>query len=229
MNKKHQKEIIVLLGKPGSGKGTQAEPLATALGIPFVSVGKMLRTEIKKGSAMGKEAASFVASGRLVPNRITTALLKRRLNESDADNGIVIDGCPRDLEQALLLEKVSHVTHAVLISITDKEVIRRIAGRRVCSKCGYNYHIEGNMPKVEGVCDRCGGEIVRRDDDKPSIIKERLVSYREDTIPVLHYYRRLRALRRIDGQGGIEDVGRRMLEAVKKSDKGLKVYASWNS
>ena len=229
MNKKHHKEIIVLLGKPGSGKGTQAEPLAKKMGIPFVSTGKLMREEIKKGTKLGKDIAADVAAGRLVPNHITAFLLRRRLAKPDTENGIIIDGSPRDLEQALLLEKISHVTHAILISITDKEVVRRIAGRRVCAKCGYNYHTEGNMPKVAGICDRCGGEIIRRGDDKPAVIKDRLVSYREDTIPVLHYYRRLRALRRIDGQGGIEDVGRRMFEAIERSDKGLKIYATWNS
>ena len=229
MNKKHRKEMIVLLGKPGSGKGTQAEPLSKKLGIPFVSTGKLMREEIKKGTKLGKSIAADVAAGRLVPNGITAFLLRRRLNKPDTKNGIIIDGSPRDLEQALLLEKIAHVTHALLISITDKEVVRRIAGRRVCSQCGYNYHVQDNKPKVPGICDRCGGKIVRRNDDKPSIIKGRLASYREDTIPVLHYYRRLRALRRIDGQGGIEDVGRRMFEAVERSDKGLKIYATWNS
>ena len=228
-SKKHHKEIIVLLGKPGSGKGTQAEPLANALGIPFVSTGKLMRQEIKKRTKLGRSIAADVAAGRLVPNHITAFLLRRRLAKPDTKNGLIIDGSPRDLEQALLLEKIAHVTHAVLISINDKEVVHRISGRRVCSKCGYNYHVASNMPKVAGICDRCGGVIVHRDDDKPAIIKERLKSYREDTIPVLHYYRRLRALRRIDGLGTIKEVGERVLNAVKKSDKGLKIYATWNS
>jgi adenylate kinase len=217
------KEVIILIGKPGSGKGTQAEPLAKALGIAFVSMGKMLRDEIKKGTALGKRAAADVAAGRLVPNSLTITLLKKRLAQPDAAKGLVIDGCPRDLEQAILLEPIAHVTHAIVISITDHEVIRRIAGRRVCAQCGHNYHVEAHMPKVDGACDLCGGKIIHRADDKPSIIKERLKSYREDTIPVLHFYRRMRALRRIDGLGTIKEVGERVLDMVRKTDKGLKI------
>jgi len=222
--KASHREVIVLIGKPGSGKGTQAEPLAKALDIPFVSVGKMLREEIKQGTAIGKKAAAAVAAGRLVPNKMTAELLRRRLAKPDTEGGIVIDGCPRDHVQAIMLEHIAHVAHAVLISITDCEVIRRISGRRICSKCGRNYHVEANRPKVDNVCDLCGGRIIHRDDDKPNIIKERLKSYREDTIPVLHYYRRLRALRRIDGQGSIEEVRARVIDAVRNSDKGLKIH-----
>jgi adenylate kinase len=222
------REVIVLIGKPGSGKGTQAEPLAKALGIPFVSTGKLMREEIKKGTPLGKSIAADVAAGRLVANKITAMLLKRRLTKPDAKDGIIIDGSPRDLEQALILDRIAHVAHAILISITDKEVIRRISGRRICSRCGRNYHIEANRPKVDNVCDVCGGRIIHRDDDKPKIIKERLKSYREDTIPVLHYYRRLRALRRIDGLAGIEEVEKRALNAILESDKGLKFHEPRN-
>ncbi len=226
--KNPHREVIVLIGKPGSGKGTQAEPLAKALGIPFVSTGKLMREEIKKGTPLGKSIAADVAAGKLVDNKITALLLKRRLNKPDAKDGIIIDGSPRDLEQALILDRIAHVAHAILISITDHEVIRRISGRRICSRCGRNYHIEANRPKVDNVCDVCGGRIIHRDDDKPKIIKERLKSYREDTIPVLHYYRRLRALRRIDGLGGIKEVGKRALNAILESDKGLKFHEPRN-
>jgi adenylate kinase len=219
MKNDHHREVIILIGKPGSGKGTQAEPLARALGIPFVSVGKMLREEIKKGTAIGKKAAAGVAAGRLVPNILTIILLKRRLAKPDAKKGIVIDGFPRDLEQALILSKFARVAHAVLISITDKEVVRRISGRRICSKCGQNYHIEAFKPKRPGICDKCGGRIVRRDDDKPKIIRERLVSYREDTIPVLRFYRQKRVLRRVDAQAGIAAVGKKIIEVIKQADE----------
>jgi len=221
--KSPHKEVIILLGKPGSGKGTQAEPLAKMLGLPFVSMGKLLRAEIKNKTAIGTRASADVAAGRLVDNKITNTLLRRRLEKSDAKKGIIIDGCPRDLVQAQMLEKIAHVTHAILISITDAEVIERISGRRVCTGCGLNYHVVLNRPKKEGTCDRCGASIIHRDDDKPKIIRERLKSYREDTIPVLHYYRRRRALRRIDGVGTIGEVSARAIAAIQNSDKGLKI------
>jgi len=218
MPHKHHREIIILLGKPGSGKGTQAEPLARAMGLPFVSMGKMLREEIKKGTKIGKAAAAGVARGELIPNFLTIILLRRRLSRPDAKRGIIIDGFPRDLEQAVILDKIAHVRHAILISITDKEVVRRISGRRICSVCGQNYHIEAFKPKVKGICDKCGGKIVHRDDDKPYIIKERLRSYRQDTVPVLRFYRRKRVLRRVDAQAGIVAVGKNILEAINKAD-----------
>ncbi len=217
MANKHR-EVIVLIGKPGSGKGTQAEPLARTLGIPFVSMGKLLREEIKKGTTIGKRVAKGVAAGRLVPNRLTIVLLRRRLAKSDAKKGIVIDGFPRDLEQAQILDKIARVTHAALISITDKEVVRRISGRRVCSKCGLNYHIETFKPKKSGICDKCGGKIVRRLDDKPQVIRERLASYRADTIPVLQFYRKARVLRRVDGLHPITEVGKRIVKVIKIAD-----------
>jgi adenylate kinase len=221
----HHREVITLIGKPASGKGTQAEPLAKAVGIPFVSMGKMLRDEIKAKTAIGRRAAAAVAAGRLVPYQISLILIKRRLAMPDAKEGILLDGFPRDLDQARAFEKVAHVTHAVLISITDKEVLRRITGRRVCPSCGRNYHVINSPSKKKGICDVCGSKLIQRFDDKPSVIRERLQSYREDTIPVLHFYRRLRALRRIDGIGSIEDVGARALAAVRESDKGINRHA----
>jgi len=219
------REVIVLIGKPGCGKGTQAEPLAKALGIVFVSMGKMLREEIKKKTALGRKAASIVAKGRLVPYQMTIKLLRRRLAKSDAKEGIVLDGFPRELDQARALEKICHVTHAVLISITDREVLRRIIGRRICAKCGRNYHLVTDPPKKTGVCDSCGGKLIQRYDDKNSVIHERLESYRKDTIPVLRFYRRLRTLLRIEGVGSIEKVRGQILESILRSDKGINRHA----
>ena len=219
------REAIVLIGKPGCGKGTQAEPLAKALGIVFVSMGKMLREEIKKKTALGRKAASIVAKGRLVPYQMTIKLLRRRLAKSDAKEGIVLDGFPRELDQARALEKICHVTHAVLISITDREVLRRIIGRRICAKCGRNYHLVTDPPKKTGVCDSCGGKLIQRYDDKNSVIHERLESYRKDTIPVLRFYRRLRTLLRIEGVGSIEKVRGQILESILRSDKGINRHA----
>ena len=216
---KNHREVIVFLGKPGSGKGTQAAALAREFGIPTVSMGKMMREEIKKGTPIGKKISSIIAAGKLTAVSDWTALLKKRLRKPDVKEGIILDGSPRDLNQALIMDKICSVTHAILVSITDKEVIHRISGRRVCSKCGKNYHIEAFRPKRSGICDKCGGRIVHREDDKPSVIKERLKSYREETIPVLRFYRRKRVLRRIDGQAPIKEVGKKILEAIKAADK----------
>jgi len=215
---KHR-EIIVLLGKPGSGKGTQAEPLGRALGLPVIPVGKLLRAEIAKKSPLGKRAARDVAAGRLVPNDVTAAILRKRLSRSDAKLGVIIDGCPRDLLQAGLLEEIAHVTHAFLISVTDREVMRRLSGRRVCTGCGKNYHMVALRPRVAGICDACGGKLARRPDDSIAVIRERLRSYERDTIPVLQFYRAHKVLRRVDGVGGIPEVQRRMRAMIRRDDR----------
>jgi adenylate kinase len=224
----HKRQIVVLIGKPASGKGTQAEPLAKALSVAFVSMGKMLRDEIKKKTPLGRRADAIVRKGKLVPCQLTISLLRRRLAKADARKGIVLDGFPREIEQARALEKIARVTHAVLISITDKEVMHRIAGRRVCANCGRNYHLVTDPPKKKGICDDCGGKLIQRYDDKPSVIRDRLESYREDTIPVLHFYRRLRVLRRIEGVGSIEDVRKHVLAAIERNEKSIDRHAQRN-
>ncbi len=214
------REVIVLLGKPGSGKGTQAEPLSRALGIPAVSVGKLWRSEIKRKTAIGRKGARFIATGKLAPNELTAMLIRKRFRKPDVARGVILDGYPRDLVQAIILEEIAHVTHAFLISITDREVLRRLSGRRVCSKCGRNYHIESMKPKLPGVCDLCGAKLMRRKDDDPKVIRARVKSYRLDTIPVLKFYRWHRVLRRVDGIGTIAEVQKRMLAVIRRDDAG---------
>ena len=217
--KRTHREVIVLLGKPGSGKGTQAEPLSRSLGIPAVSVGKLWRAEIANKTVIGRKGARFIAAGKLAPNELTAQLIRKRLAKPDVENGVILDGYPRDLVQAVILEEIAHVSHAFLISIDDRVVIRRLSGRRVCTKCGRNYHIESKKPKVPGICDFDGGKLKRRDDDDPKIIRERIRSYREDTIPVLKFYRGHRVLRRVDGIGTIAEVQKRMIAAIRRDDK----------
>jgi len=226
--KESHREVITLIGKPASGKGTQAEPLAKSLNIPFVSMGKMLRDEIKNKTAMGRKFASYLAAGQLVPYKLSLVLIKRRLAKPDAQKGIVLDGFPRDVDQARAFETIGHITHAIVISVTEKEVMERITGRRCCPVCNRNFHIKINPPKKPGICDACGSHLVHRSDDTAAVVKERLKSYRDDTIPVLHFYRRLRALRRIDGVGTIEEVHQRILDAIYNSDKGINRHAQRN-
>jgi adenylate kinase len=218
MRRKHR-EIIVLLGKPGSGKGTQAEPLSRALGIPAVSVGKLWRSEIARKTAIGRKGAHFIAAGRLAPNDLTAQIIRKRLAKPDVAKGLILDGYPRDLVQAIILEEITHVTHAFLISIDDRVVIRRLSGRRICLKCGHNYHVESMKPKKPGRCDLDGGRLVRREDDRPAVIRERIKSYRDETIPVLQFYRGHRVLRRVDGIGTIPQVQKRMIAAIHRDDK----------
>jgi adenylate kinase len=220
---KNHREVIVLLGKPGSGKGTQAEPLARALGIPTVSPGKLWRAEIKNRTAIGRKGERYVNAGKLAPNNLTAELLRRRLKLPDVKRGVILDGFPRDYEQALALEEIAHVTHALLVSITDREVMRRLSGRRVCMTCGRNYHVTGLKPKKTGVCDVDGGRLVRRPDDNPRIVRERIHSYRYQTIPVLQFYRWHRVLRRVDGVGTVPEVQKRILSLMGAADRKKKL------
>ncbi len=221
MNRSHR-EIIVILGKPASGKGTQAVSLSAKLGLPYVSMGALLRNEIARKTDIGRRIKSIIAKGDLVPNEVTNALIGRRLRRDDSKHGIILDGCPRNIVQAHLLEKVADVKHALLISITDAEVIRRITNRLVCPVCGENYNKESRPPKKKGFCDKCGAKLATRTDDKPKVIRERLKSYRRDTLPVLRYYRQKRVLRRVDGMGTIAEVTARTAEALKT------MHADWD-
>jgi adenylate kinase len=219
MRTNKHREMIVFLGKPGSGKGTQAEPLGKVLGIPAISVGDILRAEIKSKTAIGKKIAATVAAGKLIPVRIWTELMRRRLAKSDVKAGVILDGSPRDLDQARILDRIGPVTHAILVSITDREVVRRLSGRRVCPVCRNNYHVSLLKPKRPGICDECGNRLVQRYDDKPEVVAERLKSYEEDTVPVLKFYRGKRTLRRVDGVGPVGEINRRIAAAIRHADK----------
>ncbi len=178
---------IIMLGPPGAGKGTYATRLAPKLGIPTISTGELLRAA-RQDPEFGETIKKYQDSGDLVPDEIVIKILKKRLEQDDAKNGFILDGFPRTLEQARALETISDIDVVVNLSVPEEILIERLSSRRQCKQCGAIYNLLYLKPKVEGVCDKCGGELYQRDDDKPEAIKERLRIYHEKTAPLVEYY-----------------------------------------
>lgn len=205
---------ILMIGPQGAGKGTQADGLADKLGIPTISVGKLFRSEIEKGTGLGRTIAEYVDRGDRVPEDIVDRVVEDRLEESDVKNGMILDGYPRTLAQVKVLETIFQkagltLTHALLINVPDEEAVARLSGRWICSnlRCEANYHEKFNPPKIaKDRCDRCGSLLVQRDDDKPDAIRHRLELYHRDTEPVIDYYRKQGILHEVDGTKAIADV-----------------------
>jgi adenylate kinase len=195
---------LILFGPPGAGKGTQADRLQADFQLPYIATGDMLRQNVKDGTELGREAKKYMDAGDLVPDDVIVAMAADRLGEDDAQDGFILDGFPRTIDQAEALDKQlsemgRRITAALLIDVPDDELIRRLSGRRVCVKSGHNYHIEFDPPKREGVCDQDGSRLVQRDDDKPEVIENRLKVYHEKTAPLIDYYDEQGLMRRIDG------------------------------
>lgn len=209
--------LVILLGPPGAGKGTQAKRLAKRYGIPQLSTGDMLREARAKGSELGRKVAAIMDAGHLVSDDIVIALIEERLAEGSTKAGAIFDGFPRTVAQAEALERMlgrfdRRIDRVVLVDVSDDEVVRRNSGRRMCSKCQCTYHVEFAPPKVEGVCDVCGGELIQRADDRPEKIRARLEAYHRE--PMVEYYESKNMLRRIDGVGALDDVFERLVHAV---------------
>jgi len=213
---------IILLGPPGAGKGTQAKRIEERYGLVQLSTGDMLRAERKSGSELGRKAQAIMDAGKLVSDDLIIELISRRIDQLKGGKGFILDGFPRTVPQAealdrMLAEKGLKLDAVIEMTVDEAELIHRIAGRFSCAKCGASYHDQFNRPKTDGVCDVCGGtEFTRRADDRPEAVKIRLVAYREQTAPILPYYRKKGVLRSIDGMAPIEEVGRQIESILGK-------------
>jgi len=194
---------IIFLGMPGSGKGTQAELLAQKLNIPIVSTGNCFRKNIKDETELGLKVKNILAEGDLVPDKITFEMLKKEIESTDISDGLILDGYPRSIKQAELLEEILNIDVVLNIELSEDQVLLRIGGRRTC-KCGETYHIKFNPPKQENICDKCGQELYIRDDAQEEAIKNRLKVYNEQTSPLIDFYKE--QIINIDGNPPIPEV-----------------------
>ena len=200
-----------MLGAPGAGKGTQAKMIADKYSIPHISTGDIFRANIKNGTELGKKAKTYMDQGLLVPDELVVDLVVDRVGQADCSNGYVLDGFPRTIPQAesldAALEKLgSKVDYAINVEVPDENIVRRMSGRRACVACGATYHIVHIPTKVEGICDRCGSQLILRDDDKPETVKKRLAVYHEQTQPLIDYYNDKKVLVEVDGTKDMNDV-----------------------
>jgi adenylate kinase len=206
---------LILLGPPGSGKGTQGERLQADLRLPYYATGDILRAAVRDGTELGRAAKEYMDRGDLVPDELIIAMISERIESTEAADGFILDGFPRTATQADALDEEIHglgrrLTAAILIGVPDDEVVRRLSGRRTCVKEGHIFHVEFDPPKKEGVCDVCGGKLVVRDDDKPEVVKNRLGQYHDKTEPLISYYEDKGILRRVDGVLEPEEVTERI-------------------
>jgi adenylate kinase len=202
---------LILLGPPGAGKGTQAERLQEDFVLAHISTGDMLRAQVAGGTALGQRAQEYMSAGELVPDEVILGMIGARIAEQDAREGFLLDGFPRNANQAdalaaTLTESDRRLTAALLIDVPDEEVVRRLGGRRVCAKSGHVYHVEFDPPKREGVCDQDGSRLIQREDDREETIRRRLDVYHRQTAPLIEYYEETGLLRRFDGTRTPEEV-----------------------
>ena len=206
---------LILLGAPGAGKGTQAEVLCKKLGIPSISTGNILRAAIKDGTPTGLKAKSYIDAGALVPDEVIIGIVDERLARDDCKNGYILDGVPRTIAQAEALEKAGITFDAVVsIEISEEEILRRMSGRRVCGACGASYNVEFVPPRVEGICDSCGGKLIQRKDDTPETVRERLKVYHTETEPLVDFYANRGLLRPVRSADTKEETTKAVLDAL---------------
>ena len=202
---------IVMLGAPGAGKGTQAKMIAERYGIPHISTGDIFRANIKNGTELGKKAKEYMDKGQLVPDSLTLDLIMDRFKADDCKDGYILDGFPRTIPQAEALDEAltsqgDAIDFAINVEVPDENIVNRMSGRRACVGCGATYHIKYNAPKVEGVCDTCGENLILRDDDKPETVQNRLKVYHDQTQPLIDFYSKKGVMKEVDGTIDMKDV-----------------------
>ena len=208
---------IVMLGAPGAGKGTQAKMIASSYGLPHVSTGDIFRANVKGGTPLGLEAKTYMDKGELVPDELTVRILLDRVAQEDCKNGYVLDGFPRTIPQAEVLDAEldklgEKIDYAIDVEVPDENIVKRMSGRRACVNCGATYHIVHIPPKKEGICDACGSELILRDDDKEETVKNRLAIYHQQTQPLIDFYSNKGVLKEVDGTKDSAEV----FEDIKK-------------
>jgi adenylate kinase len=212
---------IILLGPPGAGKGTQAAYVARKLGLAHVSSGDLFRQALERGDDLANEVKSYMEKGTLVPDELTVRMVLERLEALDVERGVVLDGFPRNLKQAKTLdenlaERGKGIDRVISIRVSSGEILRRLGGRWICRNCQAPYHATDSPPRVAGRCDWCGGELYQRPDDNVETIKKRLAVYAQETAPLIDYYAKVGKLIEVDGEGGAESVGKRIIAALKR-------------
>lgn len=211
--------ILVLLGPPGAGKGTQAARIVDKYDIPHISTGDIFRKNIKEGTKLGKEAKEYINQGKLVPDELVVEIVKSRIVEEDCKDGFLLDGFPRNVFQATTLDKVlaemdTKIDKVINISVDKEILVERAVGRRICKECGATFHVEFNPPKEAGVCDVCGGQLYQRDDDKAETVSKRIEVYLNETAPLIDYYSEQGNILNIDGQKHIDTVFEDIVKAL---------------
>jgi len=212
---------LVLVGPPGAGKGTQAQFIASHFAVPKISTGDIFRANVSEGTELGLEARKFMDAGDLVPDEVTIGMVRDRLTHDDATTGFLLDGFPRTVMQADVLDRLLADKDAALdvvleLVVDDQEVVRRLSGRRTCRRCGHVWHLDFDPPAAEGTCDHCGGELFQRDDDSEDTIRHRLEVYADQTSPLIGYYGDRGLLRGVDATGPVEDVTERAINALRR-------------
>ena len=206
---------LVFLGAPGAGKGTQAEIVSKKLGVPIIGTGNIIREAIASGSALGKEFKSYTDAGKLVPDELVVSMVKDRISRDDCKRGYILDGFPRTVVQAEKFAEMGETLDAVvLLDVADEKIISRMSGRRVCDSCGTPYHIVNMPPKVEGICDKCGGKLSVRADDAPETVLKRLEVYHKETEPLVDYYTKHGTVSRVDATMPLDEVTNAILRVI---------------
>jgi adenylate kinase len=211
---------IIMLGAPGAGKGTQADILSQEMNLPHIASGDLFRQALEERTEVGLLAKNFMDKGELVPDKVTIKMIMERINQPDCTCGCLLDGFPRTLHQAEVLDKAfkeqgKTIDKAIYIEVPKEELIERLSGRRLCRVCQTPYHIISSPPRTPGKCDKCGGELYQRSDDKEATVKERLSIFFTQTVPILDYYRKQNKLIKINGNLGIQEVARAIISALK--------------